>query len=312
MYLESEIKKLGDVVKLDKDVFDKDPNSFDFFFITMSQLNFFGGKIQENWIKRWNFLASSKAPIFIWYSDPLIFLNDFRELAMKKKMKNWEDVSEIDHSRFHFIHCFKDEMIKKDYEQTLRNRKSLAIINPVTWSYFNLAVSYYDTLPLVPGHDGELCYVGNNRNCLRSRKLKKLVGNVKINLHGDFTQEKPMWVLKEKFQETKLADVTKDYGAQICIYDDKQLRYKMDCFRILWTVRLGMLPICEQGLMYDIPTRLHDLITYDYLTTEEIMEKPLDWKLGKIASYQAYLTEKLRDVSLAERVKELYSSLVVV
>jgi len=287
-YAEKELKQMGDVVVLTTDnLIEHDPESFDFFFMTMSAINFFGGVINSSWVSKWNFLAQAHRPIFYWFSDSAIPLVDMYVLVKKKDISI--KILELDYRLVSYIHCFKGGEVEDVIES-----KKYAIV-PDRSYYYDLSESYfkYEKM-MIPSFSGnkEICYIGNSRGGARNKQLLKYAEFTPLVLYGDWKLDGDFTVNKP-FKESLLQEKLNKYFGQLCIYDSKQTQYEMNNFRIAITVASGILPIIDEKCAYDdVPEFAKILIASDHESINRIKAITISQRYGIIKKYQTYLKER--------------------
>lgn len=307
VFAKRELSKLGEVIVLDKDnIKCLNSEDFHFFFLFSSQVNFFGGKLNQHVIDKWNFIAQSERPIFYWFWDTAIPLNN---LCQTIHDRFGIDICSIQSDCLIVIHQFSKDII--DY--WLHSAKNQHVLRH-NFHYFDLTISYFiDVLqPSIP--ISEIVYIGNYRSGRRTKQLIKYSQDIKINLYGNWNGK------IDEMNVNWLGTVTEDrvkktlnaYFGQLILADREYIKYKqVSNGRLVLTVLSGTLPLIDEVFLsyHEIPDFARELVISNCNDIKMILKMNKNKRYELICKYQDHFKMKFDNLDFSYFIKEIYDEL---
>ena len=310
-YLKKELRKIGDpIVLTNKNLNEHDPCQFDCFFLTSYQINFYGGKPNEQSIRKWNFITECPTPIFQLFCDFQLPLVNFPELL--KKTFNI-DLNKLDSENFYLIHYCQD----LSFIDWLKSKKFAFPLLKKNCYYFPISdfhYKYQDILQPIKRPQKDICYVGNFRHNSRTKILKKVgeyLENKNLYIYGTRWKDKKInfsneIILNDPILEYDFSKVINKFFGQIVTYDNIGIKYKVDSTRLIDTIVSGSLPIIDKKLEYlDIPNFARKLLFENKKDLNRILKISNKERNSIIKKYQKYLKEKYSRFDFVSLVKEI-------
>ena len=309
LYVKKELERLGEVVTITKEnIYSITNREFDFFFLMASQINFFGGKFDTFMGLKWDFIWSSRKPVFYWFVDFLIPLKRLDTIVLKRFNAY---LAEPDIENLKVISFAKDTEGTVDWWN--RQTDTVALL-PNNIHYWDLTESYFKYVDLrQPQMNATgLVYIGNNRNGKRLDILNKAATNQVIDVYGNWQEKNPKYssnlLFRDPIPETEVQDILNRFYAQIITYDEIGIKYQADSTRLGLTIASGTLPIIDSRLEYleTIPESLKDKLLFaHWQDVDKAMMMSYSDRAAVIKELQQHLTLRYLDTDFGGFVQSL-------
>lgn len=289
LYIKKELELIGEVTTINADNVTKEiETKYDGILMLNASVNFFGGMLNENLVKKWNFICNQSCPVMYWFTDFLLPLQNVRELIYRRFNIALLDLNP---NRVTVISYAQETEMTKEWWNG--NKKNIPIEKIV---YYPISESCYKHLPHLepqPNPINDVVYIGNFRNGHRLKQIEELTKKGVVTIYGRWPEDKiPFGVeYKGPCLETEVDDILNKSYSQYVTYDYEYLKFKPDIFRHVITINSGCLPLVDPKL--------------DYLTPKILSSRPED-RVHTIKFLQELLKEEF-DFNFSELIKNLCS-----